>query len=337
MKRLVAVLVLACLVTPSCKPARPKNHVAPLPPPLTTEQALHRGLLRLAAGQNADGSWGEDYQVAVTSLTVLAFLSNNVLDTSVQRGVAYLRTCAKESATGFIGEPGGSRSRMHGHGFAIQALAEWAMRGGKGDPELANSLQLAVAVSEKSQTANGGWGYLPDANNPDDLTVTVAQIQGLATAKATGTKVSESALGRGVEYLKKCATTDAGFKYGLSGGAGGTVALTAGGVSSLYLLGANDLSEIEQGLSYMSGKQHDPAVREKESGYYYYATYYATLAWSHKGGIQWNDWWGKVSGEIAARQHPDGGWSGPYDPHLCTAFGCLVLSAPRKDLAVWKE
>lgn len=337
MKRLVAVALLGTAMLGACRTKPPKPLIAAPPPPMTTEASLHRGLQRLAAGQNADGSWGADYQVAVTSLTVLAFLSNNVLDTSVQRGVAYLRACTKGSATGFIGEPNGSRSRMHGHGFAVQALAEWALRGGKGDAELANALQLAVAVSEKSQTANGGWGYLPDPNNPDDLTVSVAQVQGLATAKAAGAKVSDGVLARGVEYLKKCATTDQGFKYGLSGGAGGTVALTAGGVSSLYLLGADDLPEIEQGLSYMSGRQHDPAVREKESGYYYYATYYATLAWSHKGGIQWNDWWSKVSGEIAARQHADGGWSGPYDPNLCTAFACLVLSAPRKELAVWRE
>lgn len=337
MRSWIAAVILGMLLLGACQNERPRGQIATPPPPLTTEEALRRGLVHLAASQNADGSWGEDYQVAVTSLVVLAFVSNDVLDTSLTRGVAYLRACARESATGFIGEPKSARSRMHGHGFAMQALAEWAMRGGKGDAELKNALQLAISVSEKSQTANGGWGYLPDANTPDDLTVSVAQLQGLATAKAAGAKVSDAVLARGIEYLKKCATTNEGFRYGLSGGAGGTVALTAGGVSSLYLLGPDDLPEIEQGLSYMSRRQHDPAVREKEAGYYYYATYYATLAWSHKGGIGWNDWWGRVSGEIAARQHPDGGWSGTYDPHLCSAFACLILSAPRKGLAVWRE
>ncbi len=331
--RIAAAVVLG-LALVSCRHEAPKDPMKP--PAYNTEDALRRGLIALARDQKADGSWGDDYPVAVTSLTILGFLSNNVLDTSVMKGIAYLQGCAKEGATGFITEKGTSRSRMHGHGFAMQALSEWALRGGKGNAALMSSLALAVGVSEKAQTAEGGWGYLPDASTPDDLTVTVTQIQGLATAKAAGVRVSDVCLTRGVEYLKKCATTDSGFKYGLSGGAGGRVAVTAGGGASLYLLGPNDLPEIEQGLSYMSGRQHDPAVREKEAGYYFYGTYYATLAWAHKGGIQWNDWWDKVAGELASHQHADGGWTGTYDPHLCTAFACLVLSAPRRDLAVWK-
>ena len=107
-----------------------------------------------------------------------------------------------------------------------------------------------------------------------------------------------------LQYMLRCFRKDQkGFAY--RPGEGASQAMTGAALLSLYLLGADDRSEVPLASQYLL----DTPITN-ETRFFYYATYYTTQAAFQSGGNTWNRIWRRtnqallVEGEM--KQNPDG-------------------------------
>lgn len=363
--RLHAALILVCLaavgIPSGLRPAAADDQPAapPAPPPAppaptsdlpdfeeTTPaslRAIDKGLESLSQRQSRNGSFGAPYTVAVTALSGLAFLAQGnspgegKYGAQVTGAVNYLLACAQR-ANGFIMEPGGEQSRMHGHGFATMFLSEvYGMERGL-SPERREKLRdvivRAVECIERSQTRNGGWGYEPSSQGGEENSVTVCVVAALRAARNAGFAIQKPCVDRAIKYVKRCHNTgDGSFRYDLSSG-GGTFALTAAAVSTLNYLGEYDCPEVRKGIQYLFRHQKDEEARY---GHYFYQHFYAALAMWQAGGDSWKDWYPAIRDELVRKQSQDGSWSGDYGVEYSTAWALLILQIPARYLPIFQR
>lgn len=320
-----------------------------------TQQAVERGLDYLAAHQAADGSFGEEYTVAITSMACLSFMANGNLPgrgkhgEAVRKGLRYILDCARLNARGYITEPGGSKSRMHGHGYATLFLAE-AVGMSEGSrsisaTEVREALKRAVNVIVSSQTTGtgsrkdiGGWGYEPNRDIPDEASVTITAIQALRAARDAGIYVdAEFVIDRAINYVKACFDEDTGsFRYSIAmNNRHSSFALTAAAISVLNYAGAYDALEIREGLKFMMERMRK--MDRGRSGHYFYEVFYASLATYNAGGVYWRTWCPLIQQELIAEQRGDGSWQSEYCAEYCTAFATLLLQIPNRYLPIFQK
>lgn len=306
--------------------------------------AVEKGLKYLARRQSKLGSWGEHYQVAVTSLAGLAFLAGGHLPgegkygNNVKSALRFILKCA--SKQGYIAEPGGMASRMHGHGFATWFLAE--IYGMTHNPAVVNHEELktvlskAIKVIENAQSKEGGWYYEP-VRGGDEGSVTVCIVQALKAARNVGIEIKKEVIDQGINYLIRSANPDGSFKYSVRSGTGsGSFALAAGGVSSLCLYGMFDLPETKRGFDYLM--RFKPGTNPNwQQGYPYYSNFYAALAMYLARAKYWNEWFPALKAHLLKIQHKDGNWSGEVDNDYATAFACLMLQIPYQYLPLFQR
>jgi len=347
------LLALLALAPPAARPEA-ADHVNRSPEAHT---AVERALAWLAARQNADGSFGREFDtahvpVATTSLCGLAFLAEGNLPgrgpygRHVRAAAEYLLACQKHSDQGYIAEPGyGGGSRMHGNGFAVLFLAELlgmthdsadgpAVRG------LREALVRAVRFIERYQTPEGGWNNEPNTA-AEEGSVMPTQAQALRAARNAGIKVNRLTIDAAVRYLRHCALDDGGIRYNLETWRT-TYALTGAGVASLCFLGEYDLPEVRRGVEFMAGilegeASNDGWRRRRRGPHQSFETFYATQAFYQAGGPEWIRWWPRLRREILARQNADGSWDDPYCPEMGTAFHTLSLQVPNQVLPIFQR
>ncbi|MBI3097054.1 MAG: terpene cyclase/mutase family protein [Planctomycetes bacterium] len=307
-------------------------------------RSIEKGLESLAQRQSRNGSFGAPYSVAVTGLAGMAFLAHGNFPGEGRYGeqvggaVRYLMSCSLRVPQGFITEPGGPQSRMHGHGFATMFLCEvFGMeRGLSGETResLRRVIENAVHCIERSQTRNGGWGYEPTPQGGEENSVTVCVVAALRAARNAGIAVEKSCIDRAIRYVKRCHNAgDGSFRYDLSPG-GGTFALTAAAVSTLNYLGEYDTSEVRKGIQYLFRHQKDEEARY---GHYFYQHFYAALAMWQAGGDSWKNWYPAIRDELVKKQSPDGSWSGDYGLEYSTSWALLILQIPTRYLPVFQR
>ncbi|MEK7449414.1 MAG: prenyltransferase/squalene oxidase repeat-containing protein [Planctomycetota bacterium] len=323
--------------------SQPDIHQNDITPEL--QATIDKGLVFLAQHQSKSGAWGSHYNVAVTSLAGLAFLAGGNLPgegkygDTVRNALNYIMRCATKA--GYICEPGIASSRMHGHGFATWFLAEiYGMSHHSAvvdAEEIKKVLRNAIKVIEESQSSEGGWYYEPNRSG-DEGSVTVCIVQALRAARNAGISVDKKVIDRGVDYLKRSANPDGSFKYSVSGGGGGSFALTAGGVSSLCLYGMYDLAETKKGLEFMM-KFKPGSSQNWQGGYPFYSNFYATLATFLAGDEYWPQWFPPLRQYLIKNQAPNGSWtsSEPDQPDYGTAFACLILQIPYRYLPLFQK
>ena len=126
-----------------------------------------QGLEWLPANQSADGSWGKQYSVAVTSFACLSYLAASEEPFEGERGKPLLKGLAflmsKQSDGLFVNQ---GHTWIHGQGFATLALSEAFGRllTCKTKPDvdtkkIGATVEQAVGVIAESQSASGGWWY----------------------------------------------------------------------------------------------------------------------------------------------------------------------------------
>lgn len=347
---------------------------------ITVEQqrAIDRGLQWLAAQQDPRGGFpttsgsgasprSADFQTAVTSLSLLAFLgaghgiSHGPHHETVGRAVRWLLDAQRED--GYISFGNDKQSRMHGHGFATLALAEaYASAastavpdGGDRTPEalrlrdlsrrLRAAVQNAVDLIERSQATIGGWDYLPSTGGRNDHegSITVCMVQALLSASNRGFRVSQSRIDKAREYMKKSQAPSGGFKYRLSNEDGEetrySYALTAAGVTSILgLADWNRKEAIERGMKFLERRGAVP--HRDRTPYFFYGSFYAVQAFHWCGGQRWERFWIPMRANLLADQNEDGSWSG-QDHNLDlgraypTAFTLLMLEVPVEYLSIF--
>ncbi|MEK7467290.1 MAG: prenyltransferase/squalene oxidase repeat-containing protein [Planctomycetota bacterium] len=306
--------------------------------------ATRKGLEYLRKVQDSKkGSWGGSVQVAVTSLAGCAFLAEGhqpgrgKYGECVQKAINYILNCSKSSRKGYISEPAGDQSRMHGHGFASMFLGEaYGMMKMDDDTrtKMESAIKKAVGIIAYSQTQLGGWGYVPEPTY-DEGSVTVAEVMALRSCRNAGFQVDKKVIEKGIGYLKKSANPDGSFKYSLQGGGGGgTFPLTAGAVASMQLFGEYEAKEVKKGLEFLKKNRQNQVGGNW--GHKFYGNLYSTMAAYYAGGQFWEDWFPTMRDEYIKTQQGDGSWQGEYDGTYCTAFAVLTLAVPYQYLPIFQ-
>jgi len=286
-----------------------------------TDRAIGRGLLWLAAQQNADGSFGSGgYHVAVTSLGGLAMMGSG---SSPGRG-----------ADGPPLDPAqrDGNSPMYGHGFGTLFLAE--AYGMTHRPEIREKLEKAVRLVVDTQNRDGGWRYQP-VRADADLSVTICQINALRAARNAGLYVPRETVERCIKYVKRSQNPDGGFKYMIQGGPSG-FPRSAAGVVALYSAAVYDAKEVDAGIAYL--KRLMPEIKlGQRSPHYFYGHYYAAQAMWIRGGEDWSAWYPAIRDELVHRQIDKGAWVDGFGNEYGTAMALIVLQMPNSYLPIFQR
>ncbi len=321
-------------------------------PLLVTERAqrcIEKGCAWLAKHQGRDGAlnesggYGSGFPVAMTSLAGMAWLAHGDTPTkgkysrNVRLAIEFLLKCAKgREPKGFICSQG--ESMIHSHGFATMFLAECL--GSDGDPELEgrikDALKKAIDLTNKAQSAAGGWYYTPDRNAGDEGSTTVTQVQALRACRNAGLHVPSSIIKNAVKYIEKSQCSDGGIAYTAAmGGSGSCPAISAAAVAVLYDAGDYDSPMAKHCLKYC----HSHVLPSDDgfgSGHYYYAHLYLSQANWQAGGKNWDDYYPKIRDVLCNRQESDGKWMGDGVGYVYgTAIATTILAIPYEHVPIY--
>lgn len=300
----------------------------PVPPDV--ERMYKKGLDYLVKNQQPNGTWGSDYysrEPGVVGLAILALLAHGddpnygPYATTVKRAIDYILK-QQNSNTGMIG------SSMYNHGFAALALAE--VYGAVNDPKIGPALEKAVKLLLSSQARNpfNAWRYSPSGRDAD-TTAAGACMVALFAARNAGIGVPQSALDKGMEYYKRCQSTDGGFGYTSPGGS--NTPRTAIG-TLVYALGKKKKSRVwKDALAYLKGRGYD------SDHYYYYYVYYMPQALFQSDIEQWKKW-NKINIKaLSSRQASNGAWSGSHGVVFSTSSALLSLALNYRFLPIYER
>jgi len=295
------------------------------------ERAIERGLNELAQSQNLDGSWGNRFPVASTSLSLMAFMVKGQFPgrppngNTLSRAVDFLVETSNRHPQGFMG------NRTHGmyeHALATLALSEVA--GMVPRQDVYEVLKKAVDLILKSQNSQGGWRYHPRPMDAD-VSATVMQIVALASAKEAGIMVPDEAIARALDYVRFCYDEPSGgFGYARPGQP--EFGRSAAGVLSLMLCGDRDSDMVKNGIQYLLNLP--PRIFEGYA-YYYYCHYYAIQVMYQAGEEYYQAWYPKIRDALLAKQLDDGSWHDRND--VGTQMAILILGVPYRFLPIYQR
>jgi squalene cyclase len=311
---------------------RGQVQVAELSP--EAEQAINKGLRYLAAHQNRDGSWGSKHQVAITSLSLMAFMlqghfpRKGEYGTLLDKGVGYLLERSRQGA-GYMGT---HNYGMYEHALATLALSEvWGMSDRK---EIRDAIKRAVEIILRSQNKEGGWRYHPRPESAD-ISVTVMQVVALASASEAGILVPKKVIDRALAYVKRCQKKfEGGFGY--QPGREARLSSSAAGLMSLLMCGERESKAVERALRYIKALPEDEFENTR---WYFYAHYYAIQAMYQAGEAHYHDWYPQIRDALLAKQKDDGQWESGEggDPCYGTAMSILILGVPYRFLPIYQR
>jgi hypothetical protein len=324
----VAVAAGAPPARAAARPAGDEVRVAQLSP--AAEKAIDAALKHLANRQNADGSWGNNYKAAGTSLSLMAFMlkghfpKKKPYGERLDRGVRYLVRQTKLRG-GYVGV------NMYEHGLTTLALAEvWGM---SKRSEVGPALKRAVRIILRSQNSAGGWRYLPRPYDAD-ISVTVMQIVALASAKEAGIYVPSSVIARARRYVRGLQVRYVGG-FGYTNAASPSFARSAAGVMSLLMTGERDSKAVLMGLDYL---HRLPKSKFTGGSFYYYGHYYAVQAMYQAGESHYQRWYPQIQKALLSRQRSDGSWPGGRDgTSYATSMAVLILGVPYRYLPIYQR
>lgn len=339
MKRLALCLLAAAALAASSSPARAAQapdgqvRVAELSP--EAEKAINRGLHYLATHQNRDGSWGGRHHVAITSLSLMAFMLQGHFPRKgehghlLDKGVAFLLRRSDEGA-GYLGT---HNYGMYEHGLATLALSEvWGMSDRR---EIRDAIKRAVDIILRAQNKEGGWRYHPRPESAD-ISVTVMQIVALASASEAGILVPKKVIDRALAYVKRCQRKfEGGFGY--QPGGQPRFSSSAAGLMSLLMCGERDSKAVERALGYIKRLPDD---KFEKTQWYFYGHYYGIQAMYQAGEAHYQDWYPQIRDALLAKQQDDGRWdvSGEgADPCYGTSMAILIIGVPYRFLPIYQR
>jgi hypothetical protein len=362
--------------------ARPVTPDKPRPGSIDARVALHderaraalmRGIDWLAKTQEKDGTWpatglkartapsgdgsGTFAPVAVTALATLALLAagnepergphGRETSRAVDWLVARTDLDARSERAGYIAADGDALSRMHGHGYATQALAQAFAMSPKTErgARIESALQAAVLCIQRSQGIDGGWWYDPKSGSSHENSITICAVQALRAAHNAGAKVDSTTIQRAIDYVSRTQKTDGSFRYAL-GDPKSSVALTAAAIATLNATGKYDGRVIQEGYDWIFRRL---ALREgrgadltDEEDFVICPLYerlcLAQALWQHADRHVFDDWWSHETPRLFTRQRADGSWEDErYGDAYATAMNCLLLALPEGLLPIFQR
>ena len=277
-----------------------------------TEEAVLKGLKWLKSVQNADGSWGGQYQASMTGLALLSYLGHCEKQDSpdygdtVVRAIKYLLD--KNEAQGgkmYSGKP------AYETGICTYALGEAYIVTKNFRPKIPGidkALERSVAVIIDRQKADGGWdyGYSTAMTRPSDTSVAGWQMQALKVAKMSGLEFKgiDKAMDKAMENMVRVRGPKGGFGYR---DPQDRIGLSGVGVLAMQMWDPKKYrKEIDMGVEFIlanhPGKYEKPHFNK-------YGWYYHTQACFQAGGRAWKDWNAYFQDEVVDHQSPDGSWT----------------------------
>ncbi len=281
-----------------------------------TELAVLRGLEWLRLNQNADGSWGEKNQPAMTGLALLCFLGHGETNTSEQYGltvnkaVQWILDKGTASQGRMSMEGGFTQNGVYEHGILTYALGEYFTM--SKDERCSELLKQAINHIIQGQGPAGGWAY-SFSKSENDLSVSGWQIQALKAAHLSQLNIPgvDEALDKAMTYLQSVKGPQGGYgyrgpedRYSLSG---------VGVLCRLFWKG--DRGDLRAGMQWIlnttQAKDKNKPLQYKGGDADLYAWYYHTQASLMFGGEAWDIWNKWFQDEIVGAQNPDGSWPAP--------------------------
>lgn len=308
-----------------------------------TENAVLRALEWLKEHQLEDGSWeGESSartKTAMTGLALLTFLAHGETPTSERYGKTVekaIRFLVEDDAKG----DGTFRyvdGSMYAQGIAAYALAEaFALTR---IPSIKPVMEASIARIVTGQQSTGAFNYgLLAADTRRDTSVAGWMTQAMKAAYIGGASVPglKEAMDLAAAGFKTNYDPEKSlFKYAPGGPAeenhgGVSPSVTPIAILGLQLLGRGKDPEVPAAFNSISN--WEPAWTEKHpSSWPLYTWYYATQAYFHTGGKDWDRWNSIFARMLVTNQNADGSWTpngtseGTYGPVYATTLAALSL------------
>lgn len=284
---------------------------------VSSERAVTDALAWLSIQQNADGSFGEKFPVAMTGLTVLAFLGHCETPDSplygdvVRKAIAYLISRSGKLSNGLTGSAQGGGGTSYEHGISTYALGEAYIM--TGNPDYREPFLKGVQRIIKGQNKDGGWVYAMNGGTGEsDTSVSGWQIQALKSAYLANLEEIvpevEAALDKAMENMKRVYSEETrtfGYHNSSKGGAN----LTGVGVFAMSMWKHRKSKEVKGGIEKILEPTENKNIKEmRYENMNMYAMYYNVQAMFTVGGKEWrnfNDWFQKPLSEA---QNKDGSW-----------------------------
>ncbi len=304
-----------------------------------TETLTNSALQWLATRQNEDGSFGSQQEysqnVGITALCGMSFLASGSVPEAgpysdqVTRCTEFLLSCSQ--ANGYlVNSAAETHGPMYGHGFGTMFLAE--VYGMSKQLEIQDKLKRAVNLIILTQNKQGGWRYNPVPDEAD-ISVTVCQMMALRAARNAGIAVPKEVIDRAVEYIKKCQNPDGGFRYRIFDPAESKVARSAAAIVALYTAGVTQDDAIKRGFAYLLNERET----KKDVEYYFYAEYYATQAYWHAGGEDWEKTFPFIRDELAGNATNDHWENRVTGNEYATAMALITLQIPKNLVPIFER
>lgn len=287
-----------------------------------TQATIDRGLAGLAKMQATDGHWGEKNPVAITALSIIAFMVDGHLPgegtygDEIDRGIDYLLKATDQA--GYMG------SSMYAHGLATLAMSEvWGMT--DRDDQVKDVLKGAINVILHAQNEEGGWRYWPRPQDAD-ISVTAMQLVALASAKQAGVLVPDQTIDRAIRYITMCHDpATGGFNYQPRPYSAPAFGRTAAAATALMMAGEYDAEPVKAGVKYMLAESEQ---KFRKTGHYSYAHYYAIQVMYRAGTEEFTQWYPKIRDALLAKMNQESGMRGGRGRAYRTAMSLIVLGAP---------
>ena len=282
------------------------------------------GFARNCRRDRCDGAGRAEYDVAVTSLSVLTFLGHGnthrvgPFKKSVRKGLRWL--LGRQAGDGSIGRNGG-KFWFTNHALATFALCEaYAMTQ---DPWLRPACLRALEFLLRARNPNSGWGFEPNDGRPNSLATGWA-VLALKAARSAGLDVPQSAFDgalrffdsvtdlRGRTYFEKLGVADPD----LIGDGRRFDALpewtAAAALCSVFAGRSRRHPKVCRAMEIISRQppEWDDAGRSVNALYWYWGT----LAMFNHGGGRWKRWSAKMKKALIENQRRGGCADGSWDP-----------------------
>ncbi len=296
------------------------------------ENMYRKGLQYLAATQNKNGSWNNNYskQPGVVGLCVVAMLAygddpnHGIYAANIKKGINFILSNANRK-NGYIG------SSMYNHGFATLALAEayGAVRNDKIGPALEKAVRLIL--TSQANNPYKAWRYSPSGRDAD-TTVSGACLVALLAAANAGVNVPDKAISEALKYYESCQGNDGGFGYTSRGGS--NLPRTSIGALCFALAGKKKSNTYKKAKNYLVKNSENRG----HNNYYFYYLYYGSQAFFHMQEHEaWQKWNEINIKTLESIQLPDGSWTGSHGKSFSTSSALLSLALNYRFLPIYER
>jgi hypothetical protein len=296
--------------------------------------ATRNGLDYLAKTQSSRGQWNTPpYPVAIAALAGTALLCSGSTITQGAYAKQLSRTTdfliSRSRANGLIGDPEADQRYTYGHGFSMlflsQVLGEEGLQDRRDD--LVDVLNRAISFCGKAQTPAGGWGYISakDANDYDEGSTTITQVQGLRGCRNAGLTVPSEIIESAKRYIYKCQNEDGGISYSSQQMGSSRPAITAASLAALYNAGDYESKKVPEMLAYTRRTLYPSTSGAESFGHWHYTYLYYSQVVYRQGDEDWLPFRDRLYSRITSEQNQDGSWEGQVNKVYTTACNLIML------------